>query len=98
MEETDNSPNNLGIRVSILQPSQVLDTQDNLEEPEGARGSIGFRQQCRSVKQVIANIEAVYQQEKGQNLIALFYVKTCNKIDMVVVGLVLEKYDDSTQS
>ena len=34
LEETDKSPNNAGIMISILRHPQVLETQDNLEEPD----------------------------------------------------------------
>ena len=38
LEEADNSPNNVDM-VSILQPPQVRETQDNLEDPEGGEDS-----------------------------------------------------------
>jgi hypothetical protein len=41
LEEADDSPNNLDMG-SILRPPQVLETQDNLEEPEGEGGNIVF--------------------------------------------------------
>ena len=38
LEDADDSPNNVDI-VSILQPLQVHETQDNLEDPEGGEYS-----------------------------------------------------------
>ena len=38
MEEADDSPNNSDI-MPISPPSQVLDIQDNMEEPEGEEGN-----------------------------------------------------------
>ncbi len=41
LEEADDTPNNVDM-VSILQPPQVVEMQDNLEEPEGEGGNIVF--------------------------------------------------------
>ena len=41
LEEADDSPKNLDMN-SILRPPQVLETQENLEEPEGEGGDIVF--------------------------------------------------------
>ena len=41
LEEADDSQNNIDM-ISILRPPQVLETQDNLEGPEGEGGNILF--------------------------------------------------------
>ena len=38
LEDADDPPNNVNM-VSILQPPQVRETQDNLEDPEGQEDS-----------------------------------------------------------
>jgi hypothetical protein len=47
---------------------------------------------------LIWDIKPAYQQEKGQFPITSFHVKKCNKIGMVVVGLILENYVESRRS
>ncbi len=64
LEEADDSPNNAAMMSIILRHTQVRKTQENSEETKGEGDNKYLRPQCRSIKQVICDIETADQKEK----------------------------------